>query len=96
MKNTALIIVAALIQVGCTATRPNGFNPSTHYSDSVLVESRPQQLVWNDLGLVPGVKIATLHGTPAKTGHYVVRLKFPANTRMPAHWHPRVDRKSVV
>lgn len=96
MKNTAYIMAAALLQVGCAATGSNGFNPSIHYSDSAMIVSRPQQLVWNDLGLVPGVKIATLHGDPAKAGHYVLRLKFPANSRMPAHWHPRVELATII
>jgi quercetin dioxygenase-like cupin family protein len=100
MRNTTLcVITVSLLLSACAATQPSapgGFNASGHYSDSRMVASRPQQLVWNDLGLIPGVKIAALHGNPTQAGHYVLRLKFPANTRMPAHWHPLVEYATIV
>jgi quercetin dioxygenase-like cupin family protein len=61
-----------------------------------MVATRAGDLVWNDLGLIPGVKIAVLSGNPGQPGHYVVRLKFPANTRMPAHWHPLAEYATLL
>src|SRR5688500_14355393 len=49
---------------------------------------RADSLSWTDLGLIPGVKIAVLQGDPQGSGTYTLRLRFPAGTRMPAHWHP--------
>ncbi len=56
----------------------------------------PDKLEWNDLGLIPNVKIAVLQGNPGAAGYYTLRLLFPAGTRMPAHWHPRVEYATVV
>ena len=61
-----------------------------------MVATGASDLVWNDLGLIPGVKIAVLHGNPGQPGHYVLRLKFPPNTRMPAHWHPRAEYATLL
>lgn len=61
-----------------------------------MVALQPADLTWSDLGLVPGVQIAVLSGDPSQPGHYVLRLKFPPDTRMPAHWHPRVEYATIL
>ncbi len=38
--------------------------------------------------LPKGAKIAVLSGDPSKDGLYVLRLKMPANYKIPAHNHP--------
>ncbi len=38
--------------------------------------------------LPKGVQIAVLSGDPMKSAPFVVRLKLPANTKVPAHHHP--------
>jgi quercetin dioxygenase-like cupin family protein len=53
-------------------------------------------LAWSNLGLGPGVQITVLSGDPSKAGHYVLRLKFPPNTRMPAHWHPQAEFATIL
>src|SRR5262245_65015313 len=49
--------------------------------------------------LPPGAEIAVLSGDPGKPAPYAVRLRFPANYKIPAHSHPTdenvVDRKST-
>jgi quercetin dioxygenase-like cupin family protein len=61
-----------------------------------MVAQRSSDLTWSDLGLVPGVQIAVLSGNPGEAGHYVLRLKFPPNTRMPAHWHPQAEYATIL
>ena len=61
-----------------------------------MVMTQPSELVWADLGLVPGVQVVVLSGDPSKAGHYVLRLKFPPDTRMPAHWHPKVEYATIL
>ncbi|HEY8833026.1 MAG TPA: DUF4440 domain-containing protein [Gemmatimonadaceae bacterium] len=56
-------------------------------------------IVWNDFsapGFAPGVKIAVLHGNPAGTGDYVLRLRFPAEYKFPVHWHPGAEHLTVL
>jgi quercetin dioxygenase-like cupin family protein len=46
--------------------------------------------------LPKGVQIAVLSGDPTKSGPFVVRLKLPANTKVPAHHHPTVENITVI
>ncbi len=38
--------------------------------------------------LPPGASMAVIEGSFNRPGPFTVRLKFPANYRIPAHWHP--------
>jgi quercetin dioxygenase-like cupin family protein len=40
--------------------------------------------------------MALLYGDPAKDGIFVMRLKFPANYKIPAHTHPTDEVVTVV
>jgi len=53
---------------------------------------------WKDAppSLPKGCKIAVLEGDPAKPGPFSMRIKFPAGTRMPPHWHPADERATVL
>lgn len=43
---------------------------------------------WMPFGLYPsGAEVAVLHGVPNKPGLLVVRIKYPANYRLPPHKH---------
>jgi quercetin dioxygenase-like cupin family protein len=50
----------------------------------------PAEIVWTagPPMLPPGASMAVLEGSFSKPGPFTVRLKFPANYRIPAHWHP--------
>lgn len=58
----------------------------------------PADLKWGDAPpvLPPGAKLAVLAGDPGKPGLFIVRLKFPANYKIPAHWHPSDEHISVI
>jgi quercetin dioxygenase-like cupin family protein len=43
-----------------------------------------------------GAQIAVISGDPFKSGLYVVRLKLPANYRIPAHYHPTSEYLTVL
>ncbi|MDZ5698584.1 cupin domain-containing protein [Chelativorans sp. M5D2P16] len=46
--------------------------------------------------LPPGAEFAVLHGNPAEEGQFVLRLKFPANYRIPPHLHPKEEHVTVI
>jgi anti-sigma factor ChrR (cupin superfamily) len=57
----------------------------------------PGDLKWNDVPtLPPGAKIAVIEGPMSEPVPFTVRLKFPANYQIPAHWHPAVERVTVL
>jgi hypothetical protein len=50
----------------------------------------PAELKWGagPPALPPGASMAVIEGAFHKPGPFTVRLKFPANYQIPAHWHP--------
>ena len=57
----------------------------------------PNDLQWSDVpSLPPGAKIAVIEGPMSEAVPFTVRLKFPANYQIPAHWHPAVERVTVL
>jgi Domain of unknown function (DUF4437) len=58
----------------------------------------PNELSWTDgpPTLPAGAKIVVLDGDPGKKGTFTMRLKFPANYRIPPHWHFKDENISVI
>jgi hypothetical protein len=57
----------------------------------------PNDLKWDDVpSLPPGAKIAVIEGPMNEAVPFTIRLKFPANYSIPAHWHPAVERVTVL
>jgi len=53
----------------------------------------PGDLKWSDVSsLPPGAKLAPLN----EAVPFTFRLRFPANYQVPAHWHPAVERVTVI
>jgi quercetin dioxygenase-like cupin family protein len=62
------------------------------------VAIQPDQIKWGPAppGLPPGAMMAVLDGDPGKDGLYVLRAKFPAGYRIPAHWHTNAEHITVL
>ncbi|CAN5708053.1 hypothetical protein BH18ACI4_BH18ACI4_06030 [soil metagenome] len=58
----------------------------------------PAEVKWKDgPGSLPaGAKFAVLEGDPAKEIPFVMRLWLPDGFRIQPHWHPKVERVTVV
>jgi len=57
----------------------------------------PADLKWGDVPSLPaGAKIAMIEGPMNQAVPFTVRLKFPANYRIPPHFHPAVERVTVL
>ena len=68
--------------------------------DTTGMETRTGgSLTWTDLvvpGFPAGAKRAVLHGNPAGTGDYVMRLQFPDGFQVPVHWHTKAEHVTVL
>ena len=55
-------------------------------------------LKWMDAppGLPKGAKVALLNGDPSKAGPFTLRVSFPANYKVPPHWHPAYENVAVL
>jgi anti-sigma factor ChrR (cupin superfamily) len=57
----------------------------------------PNDLKWADVPSLPaGAKIAVIEGPMSEAVPFTIRLKFPPNYQIPAHWHPAVERVTVL
>jgi quercetin dioxygenase-like cupin family protein len=58
---------------------------------------KAQDLKWSAVpSLPPGAQLAVIEGPMNQAVPFTVRLKFPANYRLPPHTHPAVERVSVL
>ena len=56
----------------------------------------PDSLKWVEPAVLPGVKLALVQGDPAKEGLFVYRFKFPANFKVPPHFHKAGENVTVL
>lgn len=57
----------------------------------------PSKLNWTPVPSLPsGALLAVIEGPMNEAVPFTVRLKFPANYRIPPHWHPAVERITVL
>lgn len=96
MKMTPYILAILVLPMVCEAQQSATNDTAPNYAVSEMIAKLPSNLDWTDLGLIPEVQIAILSGDPSSEGHYVLRLKFPPETRMPAHWHPKVEYATII
>lgn len=57
----------------------------------------PADIKWSPLPSMPkGAQIAVLHGSPAKPGLFTIRVKLPANFKLPVHSHPDERVRTII
>jgi Domain of unknown function (DUF4437) len=57
----------------------------------------PADLQWADIPSLPGgAKLAVIEGPITEAVPFTFRIKFPANFKVPPHWHPAVERVTVL
>ncbi len=58
----------------------------------------PSEVKWKDGpgSLPPRAKFAVLEGDPGKEGPFVMRLWMPDGYKIQPHWHPKVERITVI
>jgi quercetin dioxygenase-like cupin family protein len=92
LRCTAALAAAALVPAGITAQTPVPPAPSPQ----VIVAHAPT-LAWapGPPSLPPGAEFVLLEGNPAEAVPLTLRLKFPANYRIPPHWHSVIEHVTV-
>jgi quercetin dioxygenase-like cupin family protein len=71
---------------------------SALYAADMPAPMNAQEIKWGAAPpvLPAGAKMAVLAGDPAGTGLVTVRLKLPANYKIPPHWHPTDEHVTVI
>ena len=84
MKRMLALVLCTAASVAASAAEPH------------LMVS-PDQLKWADVPSLPaGARIAVIEGPMNEPSPFVIRLKLPANYRIPAHWHPAIEHVTVM
>lgn len=70
---------------------------SMAFADSHVMKS-PTDLKWVDgpPTLPAGAQMSVIDGDPKAKGTFTMRLKFPANFKIPAHWHSKNENITVI
>jgi quercetin dioxygenase-like cupin family protein len=90
MRRFSFLIAAASIGLGSTLALAE--ETASHWNLQV-----PAQLEWRAAdSLPPGAQVAVLEGDPSKEGFFTMRIKMPDGYRVPAHWHPKQERITVL
>jgi quercetin dioxygenase-like cupin family protein len=67
----------------------------TWATNHAIVE--PKDLKWEDASaLPPGAKVAVIEGPMDQATPFIIRFKFPADYKIPAHWHPAIEHVTVL
>jgi anti-sigma factor ChrR (cupin superfamily) len=91
MKRSGKAVLAVAAALLCAA--PAGLAQSHGHHRMVT----PNDLKWTDVpSLPPGAKIAVIEGPMSEAVPFTIRLKFPPNYQIPAHWHPATERVTVL
>lgn len=73
-----------------------GVSPALADAPDGHVLLSPDKVKWVDNPALPGAQTAVLLGNPKKPGPYVMRVKFPPNTKNPPHTHPDNRNATVI
>ena len=87
-KGLAVVVIAASALAAATAQTAT----KAHVMQSVA------EAKWGPAPpfVPPGAQMAVLAGNPTAAESYTVRLNFPANYAIAAHWHPTDENVAVV
>jgi hypothetical protein len=92
MSITRRTVRLASVALGLSMTIAPAVAQSTH----VLVPADKVQWGPAPPALPAGAQISVLEGNPSEKGPVTLRLRFPANYNIPAHWHSMTERITVI
>ncbi len=84
-------LTPAAAQDGSSADIPEGeiTEPIVAFSDEIELADGPPSLP-------AGARFCILEGNPSEAGPLTLRLWFPANYRVPPHWHSVIEHVTVL
>lgn len=91
MRKHLVSILAVSALAGAFTTPAAVADPSGH------VLMKPDQMKWGPIpSLPPGATVAMIEGPLDQAKPFTIRLKFPANYKIPPHWHPAIEHITVL
>ena len=101
MTSKIAFAVAAALAVSSCGQNDSTANTSNPAADNQTAATEEAQADTYNWGAAPpvfpaGAQMAVLHGDPTKSGTFVVRLRFPANYQVQAHYHPTDEHVTII
>lgn len=92
-RRTVLVLLAAIL-----GGSPQAPGQEAKPAAPAHVMVTPTDLQWAEGpgSVPPGAKFAVIEGDPKNAALFTMRLKLPANYRIPAHWHPADEHVTVL
>jgi len=92
LRRTAPLALLAVAVWAQTESKPA---PTGHSDHIMKVDA---DLTWKDgpPSLPAGAKMTVLEGNPSETGPFTMRIKVPANYKIPPHHHPADEHVTVL
>lgn len=89
MSIVSRVLIAVMLALGAF------LSPVMGAEDHIMVT--PNDLKWADVpSLPPGAKVAVIEGPMDQATPFTIRLKLPADYKIPAHWHPAIEHVTVL
>ena len=81
-----------LLAIAVLAMLP-GFSAAQHGAHSFTAA---KDLKWNDNPALPGAKVAVIEGPLNEAKPFILRIKLPANYKIPPHYHTAIEHVTVI
>ncbi len=94
MKKSLLVVAAACLAAPAFAA-DTGMGKGMGMGMTAM---NKEDIKWMDTEapFPKGAKTAVMQGDPSKPGIFTVRMKAPANYKVPAHWHSKDENLTVL
>ena len=85
-------LASAMIGAACLVAP--AYADDSHPGHTMLT---PDQMEWKDApGLPPGTKVTVIEGPMNEAVPFIIRVKFPAGSKVPPHWHSQIEHTTVL
>ena len=98
MRRYPLIVAAALVVLSAASARAADMGSTGSMMSAMKpVIYTPSGIKWRaGTGEFKGLTMAVLNGDPTKSGPWTVRIKIPAGTKFPVHYHNDTEIVTVI
>lgn len=95
MRTARKVLAATMLAISALLATTTWVNSQTKPPDQLIVV--PKDLKWADVpSLPPGAKVTVIEGPLDKAVPFTIRIQFPPNYKVPAHWHPAIEHVTVI
>jgi quercetin dioxygenase-like cupin family protein len=94
IMKASIVTTAAALTLALGALVPDTVRAQAHVDHLMVV---PADLKWTDVASLPaGAKVSVIEGPLNDAKPFTMRLKFPANYQLPAHYHTAIEHVTVI